>query len=92
MKTFSICVPILLSLFLLANFCYAAEENKVAILPTQGADMTENGEEAKEEKFKFLPHHIPFYKKPFFKPIPHHPVLKKPFPKPHYPPVFPSHP
>ncbi|KAL0538546.1 hypothetical protein IC582_022693 [Cucumis melo] len=92
MKTISICMAVFLSLFLLANFCYAAEENEAAFLPARGADITKNGEEAKEEKFKFLPHHIPFYKKPIFKPIPHQPIIKKPFPKPYHPPVLPSHP
>uniref|UniRef100_A0A0A0KRM7 Uncharacterized protein n=1 Tax=Cucumis sativus TaxID=3659 RepID=A0A0A0KRM7_CUCSA len=85
-------MAIFLSLFLLLNFCYAAEENEDAFLPAQGAGITKNGEEAKEEKFKFLPDHIPFYKKPIFKTIPRQPIIKKPFPKPYRPPVLPSHP
>lgn len=34
--TISICMAIFLSLFLLLNFCYAAEENEDAFLPAQG--------------------------------------------------------
>ncbi|KAG6601142.1 hypothetical protein SDJN02_05983 [Cucurbita argyrosperma subsp. argyrosperma] len=89
-------VSMLLCFLLLANLCYAAEQEMGKLEAAQGT-KGEEGEETEAEKLKLIPHHIPFYKKPLLKaapkkPIPHHPILKKPFPKPRYPPVFPTHP
>ncbi|KGN52301.1 repetitive proline-rich cell wall protein 1-like [Cucumis sativus] len=82
MKTACIFLGILLSFLLLVNFCYAAEESVTEFQSGKGAAgvTAKNGEE-EDEKFKFLLHHKPYYKKPFLKPIPYkHPFLKKPIP------------
>ncbi|XP_038893221.1 uncharacterized protein LOC120082072 [Benincasa hispida] len=83
MKTAAIFLGIILSLLLFVNFCYAAEESVTEFQSGKGAAgvTAKNGGEEQEEKFKFLHHHKPYFKKPFLKPVPYkHPFLKKPIP------------